>query len=118
MKRKVLFIGDKDFLKKYTDESIYKKYDITVLKAGTSDDEVLEKCPEAEVLIVGAMLPVSEKLITGLKNLKLIHSNGVGYQAIDIKAADRAKYPCLQLQRHKCRGSGRAHFNDNACLAA
>ena len=29
MKRKVLFIGDKDFLKKYTDESIYKKYDIT-----------------------------------------------------------------------------------------
>ena len=93
MKHKGLFIGDKDFFKKYTDESIYEKYDITVLKAGTSDDEVLEKCPEAEVLIVGAMLPVSEKLITGLKNLKLIHSNGVGYQAIDIKAADRAKIP-------------------------
>ena len=93
MKHRVLFIGDKDFLKKYTDESIYEKYDVTVLKAGTSDDEVLEKCPEAEVLIVGAMLPVSEKLITGLKNLKLIHSNGVGYQAIDIKAADRANIP-------------------------
>ena len=50
MKHKVLFIGDKDFFKKYTDESIYEKYDITVLKAGTSDDEVLEKCPVVHVI--------------------------------------------------------------------
>jgi len=53
-----------------------------------TDASVLERAGDAEAIIVDAVLPVSETLITKMPNLKLIHSEGVGYAKI---AADAAK---------------------------
>ncbi|UWG97221.1 2-hydroxyacid dehydrogenase [Dehalobacter sp. DCM] len=60
-----------------------------------TDDEVIEKASDAECILVDAILPVSRKIIEALPALKMIHSEGVGYNRIDIEAArERNVYVC------------------------
>ena len=56
---------------------------------------VLAQAPQAQVLLADAIAPVGAQLIAGLPRLRLIHSDGVGYNAIDLDAARaRGVYVC------------------------
>lgn len=85
---KVLVIGKEDRYFKYMpDKDIAKNAELIICPIGTSDDVLIEKGKEAEYLIVDAIGSVSKKVIEHLPNLKLIHSEGVGYNGIDIQTA-------------------------------
>ncbi len=63
--------------------------------ADAEDDRVLAAAGDAEAIFADAMRPVSGNLIRSMPNLKLIHSEGVGYNLIDIDAArERGVHVC------------------------
>lgn len=57
-----------------------------------SDDALLADA-DADILIVDAMGSVSARLIAGMPGLKLIQSEGVGYQGFDVAEAKRRGIP-------------------------
>ncbi|RYL93515.1 GyaR protein [Sporolactobacillus sp. THM7-4] len=61
----------------------------------TDTQKLLEMGRYADVIFADAMQPVTKDLIVAMPNLKLIHSEGVGYDWIDIQAAKaRGVYVC------------------------
>ena len=61
----------------------------------STEAQILTAAPEAEVLFVDAITPVSASLMEGLPRLRLIHSEGVGFDRIDLDAArERGIYVC------------------------
>ena len=58
--------------------------------ADYTEDEVIARAGDAEVIMVDAVYPVTEKMIQGMPKLKLIHSEGVAYNRIDTEAAAKA----------------------------
>ena len=60
-----------------------------------SVEELAERAGDAEYAIVDAISPFGAEHIAAMPNLKLIHSEGVAYGAIDIKtAAEKGIYVC------------------------
>ena len=57
--------------------------------------ELLERAGDAEIIVVDAVLPVTAEMIGGMPKLKMIHSEGVGFAAIDTDTArDAGVYVC------------------------
>ena len=94
--KKLLQIGQKGRIQKYTlDASRYQEYEITYVPVGASDEEILAAGKDTEYLLVDAMGRVSADVIRQMPNLKIIHSEGVGYQGVDVPTAtDRGIYVC------------------------
>ena len=85
---KMLVIGDEKRFQKYLpDMNIVERTDVTVVDRGTADDDILKRIDDAHVIVADAVSPVSAGLIEALPSLKLIHSEGVAYNAIDVQAA-------------------------------
>ncbi len=85
---KLLVIGNEARLKKYLpDLPVTRDVDTIVAERGTSDDDLLQLAPDADFILADAISPVSARLIEGMPNLKLIHSEGVAYNAIDLASA-------------------------------
>ena len=84
---KVLFISERNFIEKYTSQDIFDKYPHTFVSPRATDEEILSVCTDCDVIICDAMAKVSATLINSYPSLKLIHSNGVGYQGVDVAAA-------------------------------
>lgn len=85
---KLLVIGDAERVRKYLpDLPIVREVEIAVADRGSSDNDILALAPEADFILADAISPVSKTLIDGMPNLKLIHSEGAAYNAIDIEAA-------------------------------
>lgn len=62
---------------------------------GTPVRSIVSGSPDAQALLADAVFPVPRELIEGLPRLRLIHSDGAGYNAIDIGAArERGVYVC------------------------
>ena len=60
-----------------------------------SEEEWLAVGKEAEAMFVTPVTPITEKLISQMPNLKMIHCEGVGYDRIDLEAArKRGIYVC------------------------
>lgn len=86
----ILHVGKKGNVERYTDPSeTIQGFDIVDLPSDTSIPKLLEAGGDADVIIVDAITPVPAKLIEAMPNLKLIQSEGVAYNAIDIQAAAR-----------------------------
>lgn len=49
---------------------------------------------DAEALVAAPVTPVTEELIARMPHLKLIHSDGVGYDRIDLAAAREGASMC------------------------
>lgn len=93
---KILVIGTKGRIEKYTsDPNKYKQYEIKYVSPNASDEEILEVGKDADLILVDAMGRVSRNVIDQMPNLKMIHSEGVGYQGVDVKAAtEKEIYVC------------------------
>ena len=83
-----LVIGDINRYKKYVpDLPIVQDVPVTVVARGTDDESILRACPDAEFIVADAVSPVSARLMEAYPNLKLVHSEGVAFNAIDIDHA-------------------------------
>ena len=112
MMEKLLVIGSEGRLARYTaDSSLLQRYDISYAPVGSEDDEILKICRDADYILVDAIAGVSARLIESMPSLKLIHSEGVGYQGVDTEAAAaRGIYVC------NCKGMNAAAVAEQAVL--
>ena len=86
--KKLLVIGREGRLIKYAPEpDKLKEYDIVYAPVGARDEELLTKGKDADFILVDAIGSISGNVIRQMANLKLIHSEGVGYQGVDLDAA-------------------------------
>lgn len=85
---KLLVIGDEKRTRKYLpDLPIVDEVDLAVMKRGSSDDDLLACAGDVDFILADAISPVSARLIRSMPNLKLIHSEGVAFDLIDLAAA-------------------------------
>lgn len=84
---KLLVIGNAERVTKYLpDLPVVHEVERVVVPVGTPDDEIARAAADADFILADAISPVSASLIRALPNLKLIHSEGVAYNAIDRSA--------------------------------
>ena len=85
---RLLVIGDEKRVAKYLpDLPIVNQVDTVVVERGSPDDEILARVADADFIVADAVSPVSAKLIDAFRSLKLVHSEGVAYNVIDVAAA-------------------------------
>lgn len=109
---KLLVIGREGRLAKYApDPEKLKEYDIAYVPVGASDEELLTKGKDADFILVDAIGSVPGNVIRQMPNLKLIHSEGVGYQGVDLEAARECGiYVC------NCKGMNASAVAEQAVL--
>lgn len=109
---KLLHIGKQGNVETYSSETYYSKsIEIIDMPTNLTEEEYLAKAKDADCIIADAMAVVSEKLISQMPNLKLIHSEGVGFNFFDTKAAkDREIYVC------NCKGMNDTAVAEQAML--
>jgi D-lactate dehydrogenase len=84
MEQKIYFLEvmpeDEDFIHKNLPHAI-------VIKETFSEEEIIERCKDAEILCVFVHSKISKKVINSLYSLKMIVTRSVGYDHIDLCAA-------------------------------
>ncbi len=110
--KKLLVIGREGLIERYTpDSSVYAGYEVTCVPVGTPEADILAVGKDAEYMICDAIAKVSGSLIRQLPNLKIIHSNGVAFNQIDVEAAKEQKiYVC------NCKGMNAVAVAEQAVL--
>ncbi|MCQ2751870.1 MAG: hypothetical protein MJ189_02065 [Coriobacteriales bacterium] len=92
---KILVIGKEGRLQKLSDNKSYDRHNFIYLPVDSTTNDILLKARDVDIAIVDAISFLKEDAINNMPNLKLIHSEGVGYQGIDIQAAhDKGVYVC------------------------
>lgn len=85
---KILIIGSKERYEKfYPALELVRTAEKVFCPRGAADDAILAAGGGAQILFADAISPVSRRLIEGLPALKLIHSEGVAFNGIDLEAA-------------------------------
>ncbi len=93
---KILIIGEQERSEAYMpDLPIVEEAETVYAEMGTDEAELLARAQDADVIFADAIAKVPGSLIRKMPNLKLIHSEGVGYNGIDVEAAsERGIYVC------------------------
>ena len=87
-KRKITFISSVTTPERaYENIPELKDFDVKFFQMHESSKRILAEAPDTEFIIADAMGRVDGELIGSLKSLKLIQSEGVGYQGIDLERA-------------------------------
>ena len=109
---KLLVIGDRARVDKYLPAlAVTRDVKRVVVPRGTSDDEVLATAAAASFIMADAISPVSARLIESLPKLRLIHSEGVAYNGIDLAAARSRGIPVCN-----CKGVNAGAVAEQAIL--
>ena len=108
---RILVIGKEGRLQAHADPAVYARHTYTYVPLGTPDEEILASGGDADVIVVDAIGKVSRKVICGMPNLKMIHSEGVGYQGVDVKAATERGIPVCN-----CKGMNSSAVAEQALL--
>ena len=96
---KLLVLEEKSVFERHAPAELKKNCEITLLSQFTPVGEILTQAQDAEILLVNPTIAVGRELIEGLPSLKLIQTEGVGYEGVDLAAADeRGVFVC------NCRG--------------
>ncbi|HIW17069.1 MAG TPA: hydroxyacid dehydrogenase [Firmicutes bacterium] len=93
---KILHIGNEASMKRNTAASDFtRSCEICSLPMGRPDSDYLAAGGDAEVIIADAVAGVPGSLIAAMPNLKMIHSEGVAFNRIDLAAAsEKGIYVC------------------------
>ncbi len=86
MSKKIYFLDvfDEDremVLKRFPEASVFSR--------ALSEEELIETCKEAEILCIFARSKLTANVINSLPNLKMIVTRSVGYDHIDLEAANK-----------------------------
>lgn len=85
---KVLIIGNRDRYEKYRpDTDIFDSLELVFCSRDTPQEELLQQAADAQIILADAIAPVSGSLMRQMPQLRLVHSEGVAYNAIDIQTA-------------------------------
>ncbi|MDR2516013.1 MAG: hypothetical protein LBC88_01375 [Spirochaetaceae bacterium] len=85
----ILVIGNRDRYEKFSPEALSNPaYEITFFPRGTAEDALISRAGGAEIILADAIAAVPGTLIERMPRLRLIHSEGVAYDKIDMRAAD------------------------------
>ena len=110
-----MFMTLRDRVERFTDFSNLSK-DWEYVFAGYEKDttKLLEMGGDADAILADAITPVPKELIEAMPNLKIIHSEGVGYEGINL-ACDYVRDKRLdpgerETHRH---GEEETHLSDN-----
>lgn len=93
---KIIFITTRKRVEHFTNlDELPDDYEFVWAGYDKTPEEIAAMAPDAEVILVDAIAPVPGELIKKLPKLKMIHSEGVGYEAIDVKTAhEQGVYVC------------------------
>lgn len=93
---KLLHIGKYGNVEQYSPEiDLVRDFEIIDMPSGLLEEEYLAKAKDAEYIVADAMAMVSDKLIRQMPKLKLIHSEGVGFNYFDTATAkENQVYVC------------------------
>lgn len=92
---KILVIGKEGRLQKNADPAVYARHEFVYVPNGADDETILSAGRDAEIIIVDAMGKVTANVIRQMPKLKMIHSEGVGFQGVDTIAASAEQvYVC------------------------
>lgn len=93
---KICVLGEKAYYERILPDNPYLAGDSCLfLGHDATDDEVVAAMPDAEVLLVDAITPVTANLIERLPKLRLVNSEGVAFDKIDLEsAAAHGVYVC------------------------
>lgn len=93
---KILVVGKEGRLAQYVPQWIdLSQYEIAYVNPWGTDEDILKAGKDADFMLVDAMARVSREVIFAMPNLKMIHSEGVGFNYFDIEAAREKKvYVC------------------------
>lgn len=87
---KILILGDRARYETYMPSLPFlRQQEMVFLNKETAPAQIAASAPNAQILFVDAITPVTGELIEQLPALKMIHSEGVGYEGIDLAAAAR-----------------------------
>ena len=85
---KVLIYGSKSRYDLYTPDFVQDlPLELVFSGAHQSTLQAAREHPDAEVILADAITPVGRDIMDALPGLRLIHSEGVAFNAIDIEAA-------------------------------
>jgi len=85
---KVLMLTLPERIERYTRPGdIPGDWELVYMSPDKSDEELLSVAGDADFIFADAVRPVSGALIKAMPNLRLVHSEGAGYNAIDVAAA-------------------------------
>lgn len=109
---KILIIGNEDRYKKYMpDLEITRRITMVFCPRGTSEEELLQAAGDADAIAIDPMATLTGSVIRHMPNLKIIQSEGVGYNGIDCQVAkDLGIYVC------NCKGANAGSVAEQAIL--
>lgn len=85
---KLLVIGDENRFKKYLPAlPVVDRVESVVIGRGTPDEIIASQVADVDFIVADAISPVSANLMDSYDNLKLVHSEGVAFNAIDVNHA-------------------------------
>lgn len=93
---RIFIIGDKARYEKFDpDLPVVSECEKVYVDRGLSREKMFRACEDAEVILADAISPVDQEMIDHFKSLRMIHSEGVAFNAIDCKyAAGKGIYVC------------------------
>ena len=93
---KILILGGRERYEKYLPRMPFiRQQELSFWDNDTPEEQLLARDADADILFVDAITPVTASLMAGMPKLKLIHSEGVAYDKIDLAAArERGVYVC------------------------
>ena len=96
---KLLVLEDKNVFDLHATEEMRACCDITLMNPFSPVEAIVTQAPDAEILLANPTISVKKELIDALPKLRLIQTEGVGFEGVDLDAARRRGiYVC------NCRG--------------
>jgi lactate dehydrogenase-like 2-hydroxyacid dehydrogenase len=109
---KILIIGSENRYKKYMPNlQLISEATLIFCSQGANDDELLQAAPDAEAIFIDPMARFSGNVIRQMPKLKIIQSEGVGFNGIDCRTAhQKGIYVC------NCKGANAGAVAEQAIL--
>ncbi|TWH47745.1 2-hydroxyacid dehydrogenase [Sporomusa sp. KB1] len=109
---KILIIGNEDRYRKYMpDLEIIRQITMVFCPRGASDEELLEAAWDADAISIDPVARLSGNVIRQMPKLKIIQSEGVGFNGIDCQTAkEKGIYVC------NCKGANAGAVAEQAIL--
>ncbi len=91
---KLIYVGKVGNLGKYTKQTEFTcSVDVVEFTTDATAYDIAARAGDAEAIITSPIYPITAELIERLPKLKIIHSEGVGYNCIDLDAAAKRGIP-------------------------
>lgn len=96
---KLLVLEEKSVFERHAPKELFSACEVTVMSPYSTAAEVAKVCGDAELLLASPVIRIGRDMIAALSNLRLIQTEGVGFEGVDLDTAkERGIFVC------NCRG--------------